>query len=469
MKKMLPVLLALLLTACSPMAPVITPEPTPSPAPSETPAPTPTATPEPTPTPTPTPEPTPTTVSMVIGGTGDIMCHQLQLEDAKASARGTDADYVFDHWFDDIRPALMAADIMIGNLETTLSGPDVGYQGYPQFNTPDEILPALIRAGYDVLTLANNHILDKNVAGLTRTLDQLEAWNYPYTGAYRTPEDRDATLMIQYQDIRVAVISSTYGINRGGFIKDTPWMVSSLKNTEDVVEDIRRAKAEGADVVVLSLHWGIEYARTPSRHIRGQAEAFIAAGADIIFGHHPHVLNPVDWVEAEDGEGNARRGIVFWSLGNFVSNQRKEYQDAGAVAYVTVEKNRATGEITLTDTAYLPTWVYRGGSAGNRYHILPVGQALDDPDAMSIELTGGNLRALQKVWNQTTQHLGEDDARPLRSAPEKTTRDALLSLHPDYERAGAPIPGAAPAAQVTPAPEDTSAPEETPADETDEG
>lgn len=445
-----------LLAGCQYFTPEPTAPPTPSPTVSPTPTPTPTLTPTPTPvptpTPSPTPEPTPVTVTLTLGAVGDIMCHQRQLTDAADTAgrSGGGEPYAFDHWFTDIAPALQAADILIGNLETTLSGDAAAYQGYPRFNTPDQILPALLAAGFDVLTTANNHILDHGVDGMLRTLAQLDAAGIAHTGCWATREDRAEPLIVRFEDIRVGVVSATYGINRGGFISgDLSYMVAAA-NEEQVVEMIRAAKDAGADVVALSLHWGYEYATTPSGQIRKLAEKYIAAGADVIFGHHPHVINPVEWITAEAGDGSEREGLVFWSLGNFISNQPRKtlesgvtlYRDLGLIAYVDVEKNRATGEITLKNARYLPTCVVQAATSYNRYRILPVGAALDDPALTDAAFSASYL---QTLWNYAVRHMGTGAATPMRSVTGAREVSGVTAA-PSPSPAPSPLPSAGPAA-----------------------
>lgn len=436
-------------------APTATPTPSPTFSPTPAPSPTPTPTPEPTPTLSPTPEPTPVTVTMTLGAVGDIMCHQRQLTDAAETAKKTGGEepYAFDHWFTDIAPALQTADILIGNLETTLSGDAVPYQGYPQFNTPDQILSALLNAGFDVLTTANNHILDHGVDGMLRTLTQLDAAGIAHTGSWATREDRAKPLIVSYEDIRVGVVSATYGINRDGFISgDLSYMVA-IADEEQVIEMIRAAKDAGADVVALSLHWGYEYATTPSSQIRKLAAKYIAAGADVIFGHHPHVINPVEWITAETGDGTEREGLVFWSLGNFISNQPRKtqedgtilYRDLGLIAYVDIEKNRATGQITLKNARYLPTCVVQAATSYNRYRVLPIGAALDDPSLTDMTFSASYFKTL---WNYAVRHMGTDAASPIRGvagAQEASGATAAPSPSPT----SSPFPWEDPATAAT--------------------
>ncbi|MGI5877979.1 MAG: CapA family protein [Christensenellales bacterium] len=412
---------ALLLSGCGLLLPEATqtPAPTVTTMPTPIPTPEPTPTPTPTPVPTPTPEPTPAFVTITLGGAGDIMCHEKQLIDARQTAKneGTGEKYAFAHWFGVIRPALEYPDLMIGNLETPIAGDRAGYNGWPSFNTPDEILPALAAAGFDVLTTANNHILDKGADGLLRTLEQLDANGIPHTGSWATREQREKPFLIQSGEVTVGIVSGTYSRYR----ESVAHMVGDAYDDEDMVSMIRAARKAGADIVVMSLHWGYEYATRPSGQIRRLAEKYIAAGADVIFGHHTHLANPIEWVSAQAPDGTQRQGLVFWSLGNFVSNQRKifkddflQYRDCGIVGYVDVTKSRATGEITLSNARYLPVCVFRDSRPGDQYRVLPVGAVLDDPSLSDKPFSESYFRT---VWDYMTGHVGDEAATPLRAMP----------------------------------------------------
>jgi len=357
---------------------------------------------------------------IIIGGTGDIMCHIQQVDDAKAA--GGDEGYSFYHWFDYIKPALEYPDLMIANLEGPIAGEEAGYNGYPMFNFPDEIVPAIQDAGIDVLLNANNHIMDKKISGIERTIDVLNAAGVYHTGVWKSMADRNNPLVIDVNGIKVGIVSATYSLN--GFAKHIEpetleYLVCFIEEAQ-VKKQIDLCKEYGAEVIVVSPHMGDEFKKYARRGIRDYAESYIAMGADIVFAHHPHVLQPVQTHTVELKDGTSHSGIIFYSLGNFVSSMYKVSKEAGAIAYVGVRRDNSTGEIRITSAQYLPTWVMRHGKQGNEFHILPVGQCLDYPETIeALEPNRGNFYRLEAVWESTIKVMGEDVATPLRYIPER--------------------------------------------------
>ncbi|MCK5128567.1 MAG: CapA family protein [Clostridiales bacterium] len=382
----------------------------------------PTATPTPIITPTASPVPTPTIepyTDIVIGGTGDIMCHIQQVEDASLAADGE--GYSFYHWFEFIKPALEYPDLMIANLEGPIAGEEQEYNGYPMFNFPDEIIPAVKDAGIDVLLNGNNHIMDKKIPGIQRTIQMLDDADIAHTGAWESAEARAKPLVIDVKGIKVGVISATYSLN--GFAKhidpDVLEYLVCFIDEEQVKKQIDLCKEFGAEVIVVSPHMGDEFEVHTRRGIRAYGEAYIKMGADIVFGHHPHVLREVVNMEVTLDDGSTRSGIIFWSLGNFVASMYGVQKEAGLIAYVGIRRDNHTGDISITTVEYLPTWNYRHGRDGYAYHILPVGTCIDFPEY--YEKTNpdqGAVYRLDAVWRSTTELLGDEVATPLRYVPE---------------------------------------------------
>ncbi len=189
------------------------------------------------------------------------------------------------------------ADIALGNLETTISTREKGYFGFPLFRSPEEVLEALKYAGFDVITTANNHSLDGREFGLEHTLDKLDEYRLLHTGTARNPEERDRVLIIDRNDIKIAILAYTYGTNGMEAAVDQQrleYMVNYFHDFDEVAQDIQRAREQGAEVVIACLHWGDEYRRTPNQQQRELAQKLLVAGVDIILGSHPHVLQPIE-------------------------------------------------------------------------------------------------------------------------------------------------------------------------------
>lgn len=390
----------------------------------------------PTLSPAPIDEPAPTVepyTSIVIGSTGDIMCHFMQLKDAQNTAEADDTYttngdelYSFDHWFRHISPSLEYADLMIGNLETTIASDNSLVTGYPFFATPKEILFALKKAGFDVLLSGNNHILDKGQTGLVSTVNALDEADIHHTGAWTSLESKNIPLVVDVKGIKIGIISATSSVNEQDRLlteAENAYMYLWADSLNEISQQIASCKNLGADVIVMCPYWGFEYDTTPSAVMLSLAQEYIKMGVDIILGHHPHVLQPAQKIQVTLDDGQTKEGAVFWSLGNFVSNQMGDIEQlAGVIGYVNITKNNTTGQITIDSLSYLPIWcyiLYDNDTDSKTYCILPVGQALDSPqlfDDINIESI---KTPLSDVWTLATSRLGKDTIKPLRSVSDK--------------------------------------------------
>lgn len=310
------------------------------------------------------PAPPDSVVRFTVNLTGDLMCHTPQI----SNARQPDGSYNFSGSFAEILPDLSAADLTIGNLETTTAGARMPYAGYPAFNSPDEYIPALKAAGFDFLVTANNHSMDTGEKGLLRTIDQIRANGLGYTGTHHSAADRDSVRVLDVKGTKLAVLNYTYGTNGAYPSADHKWML----NVEDsflVKNDIARARQKGAELVLVFFHWGIENRAEPTAKQDSMFRYTVAAGADLIIGAHPHVVGPMQKFKTQPSAA-LDSGFVAWSLGNFLSNQYWRYSDAGVVLTLTLEKNVSTGKIRLAETAITPTWVYRAYSPKLKNHVI---------------------------------------------------------------------------------------------------
>lgn len=300
----------------------------------------------------------------VIAGIGDILIHDRVYEDAK-----TKNGYDFTPMLTSIEPILKKPDLLIANQESIPGGEKLGISSYPTFNSPYEIVDAIMDAGVDMVTCANNHSLDKGEAGIISAIDYYESKGLPYTGIFKSPEDKSDLRIINVNGIKFAILAYAEHFNGIPVPAGKPYLVSQL-DKEQVLSDIEKAKSE-ADVIVLALHWGDEYVREPKMMQRTLAKEFIENGADIIFGHHPHVLQPMELLPKNDGGS----GLVIYSLGNFLSGQIWDYKDIGGMAEILVEKeiNGSDSKITLKDIKFHPTFTASQGA--KNYHVYPLDEA----------------------------------------------------------------------------------------------
>jgi poly-gamma-glutamate synthesis protein (capsule biosynthesis protein) len=293
---------------------------------------------------------------------GDVMGHDSQIAAAYNKATGK---YDYSRCFQFVKPYVQSADLAIGNLEVTLAGPP--YKGYPQFSSPDELAAMLKEIGFDVMVTANNHSVDRGKNGIHRTIDVLDSLAIPHTGTFTDEADRlnNYPLMINQNGFLIALLNYTYGTN--GIPVPAPTIVNPL-DTALISADIKSAKARNPDVIIAFVHWGVEYENLPRKNQKDLAEFFFNKGVSFVIGAHPHVLQPMEWRKDKNH-------VVVYSLGNFVSGQRKRYTDGGAMAYVELKKVRYKPDsiVTTIDSAgYFLQWVYRTVDVRKDYYILPV-------------------------------------------------------------------------------------------------
>ncbi|MCL1786638.1 MAG: AmmeMemoRadiSam system protein B [Defluviitaleaceae bacterium] len=313
--------------------------------------------------------------------TGDIMLHQAQANAAFCAVSGT---YCFHRSFDAVGPFLQSADLAIGNLETVLGGHfmDTGFtQGpFPRFSAPDEFAHALQAAGFDLLSTANNHALDQGVDGLLRTLDVLDSLGIGTFGAYATQAARDTPLVREVGGIRFAFLSYTFGTNGNALPPGRGYLVN-LMHQGQIQADIARAQ-QVADIVIVMPHMGYEYETSVRPAIQNWAKMMIAAGADVVVAGHPHVVQPMGFVDVVcDATGATRTGFIAYCLGNFISSQRQPGTDTGVMLNLYFE--RVAGEPpVLAGFSYVPTWVKFTDAGGNTdIRVLPIVETLAAVDA----------------------------------------------------------------------------------------
>ncbi|EIT85626.1 hypothetical protein A374_10333 [Fictibacillus macauensis ZFHKF-1] len=284
-----------------------------------------------------------------LGAAGDVLIHDVLYNKAKRR-NGT---YDFNFMFQDVAPYLRKPDIMMVNQESMIGGPALGISTYPSFNSPYEVGDALKANGVDLVTLANNHTLDRGKQAILNATNHWNKIGMPYTGAYASPNDAKKIRTITKNETTFAFLSYTYGTNGIPVPQNQPYLVNLIEPTT-IAHDIRKAKKK-ADVVVLSLHFGNEYERMPTPKQKQLVQLAADAGANVIIGHHPHVLQPATWVKSKNG-GSA---FAIYSLGNFISGQRGNYKDIGGILTLTIKKitkNKHTS-IEIENPAFLPTWV----------------------------------------------------------------------------------------------------------------
>ncbi len=303
---------------------------------------------------------------------GDIMMHSTQTRSGYDAKRQI---YNFDSFFAPVKNILSKGDWVIGNLETPLAGEDAGgYTGYPLFNAPAQLADAAKKAGLNILTTANNHALDRGEKGVIRTIANLGDRKIAFTGTAVSAIEASKPLISTKNNISLAILAYTYGTNGIPIPKGKDYLVS-LIDEKKILKDIAKARKQGVDIIAISLHFGDEYQRQPNPQQKQLVENLLKAGADIILGSHPHVVQPYKIFKFPGKNGKTRKAVAIYSMGNFISGQTQDYTDLGVIFQVTIRKKFPEKTAEITGIKALPTWVHRYTLNNQvKYRVLPLEQ-----------------------------------------------------------------------------------------------
>lgn len=321
-----------------------------------------------------------------LAAVGDVLIHSSIYKDAK-----TNAGYDFKPMFAAVKPYIEEADIAMANQESMLGGEELGLADYPRFNSPYEVGDALKDAGFDVINLANNHTLDHGLQAVTNTISHLNDIGLLYTGAYMSVEDQSRIRTMDKNGISFAFLSYTYGTNGIPVPPGHEYIVNYID-----LPKIRKEVAEArslADVVVVNLHFGQEYVDMPSDDQKKVARAAVEAGAAIIIGHHPHVLQPAEWIETPKGQ----KSFVVYSLGNFIAAQEEDRERTGGIIQLEVEKTIKGGDVRIQvkRPAFIPTWIHRIN--WRHFKVAPL-WAVEESQHLDSSSLWRDVEAHMKQW-----------------------------------------------------------------------
>lgn len=351
---------------------------------------------------------------------GDAMSHMPQTRDAYDRQAGA---YDYKPMIRFAKPWIEQADYAVVNLETTFAGgPD--YSGFPAFNTPDALGDALKDAGFDLVSTANNHCLDRGYDGMVRTLDVLDNLGLAHVGTYRSAVERAAQNGVHVADvggIKVAFLSYTYGTNGIPLSKSHPDTVNLLHtdymseaqvlDTARIADDLAAAEALSPDLIAVIVHWGVEYQTTQNEHQEEIADFLFDHGADVILGSHPHVLQPMETRTLTDRDGTTHTGFVCWSLGNFISSQNDEYTDTTVVLNLELTKNPNTGATDVTKVGYVPLYMLDREQEvdGERFTLLDAHRGIEEyASGDSSYISASTEKKLQKCVSDCHKILGAE-------------------------------------------------------------
>ncbi len=278
----------------------------------------------------------------IIAG-GDNLYHMPVIK----SGLQADGSYNYSSIYTELQPMIKDADIAVIGQETVFAGKEQGYSGYPLFNSPDGVGKTIAEEGFDVVLHASNHVMDKWAAGVERTL---EFWdNYPditVLGINKSEEEDSKVKIREVKGTKIAMLNYTYDTNGLPVPSDKSYLVE-LINEKNIEEDALWAE-ENADFTIAFMHWGTEYSTVPNDMQKSLSHKMADWGVDLIIGSHPHVIEPVEWIETESGN----KLLVYYSLGNFVSRQLDAINLLGGIAKVTLKSEE--GKVSIDKGTFMP-------------------------------------------------------------------------------------------------------------------
>lgn len=311
------------------------------------------------------PKITETSLSLIM--VGDCLIHGAIYDDAKT----TNGSYDFSKMLELVKPIIQSYDLAFYNQESILGGVELGLSSYPRFNAPKEVGDAFLDLGFNLVSLANNHTLDKGKSGIYSSLNYWQGKeNVMTAGTYSSEENRITPNIMEKNGITYALLAYTTTTNGLNTFKDEPYLIT-VYDEELVKADIERLR-DKVDLLMVSMHWGEEYTHNPTEEQKIIAEYLASLNVDIIIGHHPHVVQPIDFIDDT---------MVIYSLGNFIASQYGINKLTGLMAGITVKKTTIDNQITITleePTAQLVYVYSKITSYRHDYKLYPYNLLTDD-------------------------------------------------------------------------------------------
>ena len=249
---------------------------------------------------------------LTLVATGDVLLHERLWTTAKRD--GHDGAWDFAPLMSSVKPLVQQADLAIAHLETPLAPRGGPYHGYPLFQGPPQIATALKQTGYDVCTTASNHSFDGGATGVDRTLDTLEKAGLRHAGTARSRSEAETPTIVDVNGVEIASLSYTFGFNGLPYPNGQTWRAGKL-DAATIIRNAKEARDQGAEIVVISCHWGTEYSSRLNDQQRELAPQLLAdSNIDLVIGHHAHVVQPMEQINGK---------WVAYGLGNLVAAHRE--------------------------------------------------------------------------------------------------------------------------------------------------
>lgn len=344
-----------------------------------------------------TPQAAPEREAITLVAAGDCLMHNTQI----SSGRQSNGTYSFSFFFPEVRKLIEEGDYSSTNFEAPMAGEARGYTGYPLFNSPDAAAVAFKEAGFDLVVTANNHIMDQGIKGAVRTMQVLHQAGLDTAGTQERA-DQSHWLIKDIRGVKVGYLAYSYSTNGIAIPSGYPYFFNLLEKNK-VMADIRALRPQ-VDILVLVLHWGVEYTPKPTQEQRNLAKQFFEAGADAILGSHPHVIQTMETMKI-DGKDK----FVIYGMGNFISHQIGQERNSGIVLKLSFVKDLKKNQTWLQEVSYTPTYSHNYMDQGRqKFRVVPVEETIARiQKGQEPHLSARDLPVLQSVLKDTRARLGQ--------------------------------------------------------------
>lgn len=314
------------------------------------------------------------TLTVEIAFVGDMMGH-MPVVNSGLNPETKRYDYAY--CFPLIKPYFESVDLVIGNFETTLDGEP--YHGFPMFSTPDDYARSHRDNGIRFFVTANNHSYDRGKTGINRTIHVLDSLGIEHTGTFEDSTQRNAEYPYfkEINGMMFAILNYTFSTNG---LKVYPPSIVNMIDSNQMKQDVEKAKSQNPDYILVILHWGVEYASKPHSGQKVIASYLAELGVDAIIGAHPHVVQTVEFIKRPDSVTVP----VVYSMGNFLSNQRDRYKDGGLIPTLTFRKIKTIKQ--APELEILPFWLYKK-EGPSKYYVVPEGVLEHQPGLIQMSAT----------------------------------------------------------------------------------
>ncbi len=338
---------------------------------------------------------------------GDNLIHETIYEEADSFAGEiNDGKYDFRPFYSEVKNDIESFDLAFINQETIVGGYEMGLSGYPVFNSPYEVAEAIKYTGFDMVNMATNHALDMGQQGIDNAVSEFEKLSLCHDGVYKNEEDRNAISVIEKNGIKFSLVSFTESTN--GIEAPNSYSISTFDDDKYIEQKIKSARAV-SDVVIVSAHWGTENSFETNDFQKYYSQFLADCGADIIIGTHPHTIQPIEWINSNDG----RKVICAYSLGNFLGGMLSSDNVLSGMLSLDVVKNEQG--IALENVHWTPLVIHFEGNQSNileeryGYKIYKLSDYTDELAGKHV-LNGydGNVISIESFNNKTKKVIPKD-------------------------------------------------------------